>query len=82
MKPGGALVIIDITSIDDGKGVVSEEHRHAVPHAGFSEAEVRETFEGVGLTSFVHKDAGQFEFEGKRMSLFVARAIKPNSAAQ
>jgi 2-polyprenyl-3-methyl-5-hydroxy-6-metoxy-1,4-benzoquinol methylase len=82
IKPGGALIIVDITSIDDGKEIVDKEYHHVVPHTkGFSEAEIRQTFEGVGLTSFAHKDAGYFEYEGKRINLFVARAIKPNNAA-
>lgn len=63
LRPGGVFLILDFVthamdenpkSIKDtyGHGEADLPARHTVAHAGFSEAELKECFEGAGLTDF------------------------------
>lgn len=49
----------------------------AIPHAaGFTEAQMREMFEGAGLTQFSFRHALTETFAGIEMELFIAKGVK------
>ncbi|KAJ3511263.1 hypothetical protein NLJ89_g4201 [Agrocybe chaxingu] len=87
LKPGGALLIVDILHIpkSDGanKSVVPEEYHHIVAHtSGFKEERIRAVFEGAGLTmaKFISDAVVDFELTHSGIvTLFFTKAIKPSS---
>ena len=81
LRPGGALVVLDIKAAPDGRQLFPETHHHLVPHRhGISEAHLRGAFEGAGLT-FELKDTSMLALPSvlkeARTTWFVARGVKP-----
>lgn len=83
LKHGGALIIVDILSREDGQAAIATGDHHAphldaaIPHKmGFSESQARAIFEGAGLGEFHMESAGTLEMKGRTNNLFIARGIK------
>ncbi|TFY81473.1 hypothetical protein EWM64_g2537 [Hericium alpestre] len=78
LKPGGQLMIADITRMTDGGELVAPEYHHIVPHtAGLSEADMRAAFEDAGLREFSFEKLAPGKMHGGAVDFFFARATKP-----
>ena len=80
LKPGGALVVVDIKAAPDGRLLFPETHLHLVPHRfGITEAHLRGAFEGAGLGAFELHDAPTLKLPNvlkEHTTWFVARGVK------
>ncbi|KAI0781499.1 S-adenosyl-L-methionine-dependent methyltransferase [Trametes elegans] len=82
LKPGGALLVVDIKAAPDGKVLFPENLFPLVPYRqGFTEEVMRAAFEDAGLTEFEMKD-GKTKPEGPKIDLawFIARGVKAVSS--
>lgn len=79
LKPGGALLVVDhMATPETRENDVPEEFRNAVKTtAGFSEAQIREVFEGAGLQEFEFGHALTATVLGKERAAFVAKGLLP-----
>ena len=81
LKQGGMLLIADRIQ-DASKPAIPENMTvnvpvDAIPHAaGFTEAQMREMFEGAGLTQFSFRHAMTETFANVEMELFIAKGVK------
>lgn len=80
LKPGGALLIAD--RLKSATSHLIPASFAAVPEGivthetGFSEAEMREIFEGAGLVQAEFRHALSETFDDVTMELFVAKGVK------
>jgi len=70
LKPGGALLVVDLVSREEGNNtpLISEQFRNFVPHIhGFCEENVRAMFDNAGLRGFMWNTAfrGQIPRHGR-----------------
>ncbi|CAA7260914.1 unnamed protein product [Cyclocybe aegerita] len=86
LKPGGALLVVDILHIpgSDGenKSMVPEKYHHVVAHTSGFKERIRAVFEGAGLTmtKFVSDAVVDFELTHSGVvTLFFTKAVKPSS---
>ncbi|TFY71652.1 hypothetical protein EVG20_g1362 [Dentipellis fragilis] len=78
LKPGGHLIICDMTRGEEGREIVPEPFHEIVSHEyGFSEADIRANFEGAGLKYFGFQLLVKARVHGLTVDLFVGRGVKP-----
>jgi len=82
LKPGGVLLVVDISKREDAHGHVQHvipHHAHHVPHkGGLSESDMHKAFENAGLQSFeFDSDAIRAIHNGHNVRLFIAKGLKP-----
>lgn len=84
LKPGGALLVIDLLKTDDGHGHVHQVEplvgdTHYVAHkGGLWEDDMRNAFESARLSSFeFDTKALRVQQHGHDAYLFTAKGIKP-----
>lgn len=76
LVPGGSLLVVDFVKMETDGPLGGEAYKHINAHKGFTEAEMRAMFEGVGLGGFEIKPMGGAEILGLPMKFFVARGVK------
>lgn len=85
LKPGGALLVVDLLKTDDAHAE-GHVHHHEIPDnahyvahkGGFREVDMKNVFESAGLSSFDFDPkalAGQHH--GHDAHLFIAKGVKP-----
>ncbi|KAF7971459.1 hypothetical protein HWV62_21036 [Athelia sp. TMB] len=82
LKPGGALLVTDITQNADNTEVVSHPHANIVAHkSGFSPAEMEAVFTAAGLVDVaVNPEAiTNIGVHGHDVTIFLAKGVKPSS---
>jgi len=82
LKPGGALLVVDLLKTEDGHGHVHQvipDDVHCVAHkGGLGESDMRKAFDSAGLTSFhFNPKALRVQHHGHDAHLFTTRGIKP-----
>ncbi|KAF8177625.1 S-adenosyl-L-methionine-dependent methyltransferase [Pholiota molesta] len=82
MKPGGALLVVDVVkpARHGAAPLFAEEHHHVVPHShGMTREGMQAAMEGAGLVDFVFKPLTTVIMHGTEAVLFLAKAA--NAAA-
>ncbi|KAF7970186.1 hypothetical protein HWV62_24826 [Athelia sp. TMB] len=82
LKPGGALLVTDITQNADNTEVVSHPHANIVAHkSGFSPAEIKAVFTAAGLVDVVVNPEAitNIGIHGHDVTIFLAKGVKPSS---
>ncbi|KAF8126592.1 S-adenosyl-L-methionine-dependent methyltransferase [Boletus edulis] len=77
LNPGGSLLVVDILHEESTHEMFPEEYHHIVAHkGGFTEQEIRSTFEKAGLKDITFEIAAHLKFNGHPVDLFLARGDK------
>ncbi|PSR73300.1 hypothetical protein PHLCEN_2v10828 [Hermanssonia centrifuga] len=78
LKPGGSLLVADIVKDENRGGPELLEHfHHVVAHkSGFSEPEMRDTFETGGLGAFEFGTVTRAKLHGDDVDFFLAKGTK------
>ncbi|OBZ75916.1 hypothetical protein A0H81_04916, partial [Grifola frondosa] len=78
LKPGGVLLVSDVLSDAEGSVIFPAHTHHVIAHKhGLSEADMRRTFEGAGLTDFELAELFECKIFGKDITVFLAKGVKP-----
>jgi len=82
LRPGGSLIVADITKDDLGTEFL-DKHRDIVAHpAGFSEEDMREAFSDAGLVDFEFSVAARAKTHGHEVNIFLARGVKAHASRE
>ncbi len=76
LVPGGSLLVVDFVKTETDGPLGGEAYKHINAHKGFTEAEMRATFDSAGLRGFEIKPMGDAEIMGLPMKFFVAKGVK------
>ncbi|KAG8217170.1 S-adenosyl-L-methionine-dependent methyltransferase [Butyriboletus roseoflavus] len=77
LNPGGSLLVSDIVHGELTHEIFHKHSDHVVPHkGGFTEEEIRSTFEKAGLKNFTFEIIAQATHVGGPVDLFLARGDK------
>ncbi|KDQ18549.1 hypothetical protein BOTBODRAFT_28936 [Botryobasidium botryosum FD-172 SS1] len=78
LKPGGALLVVDLVRGKHAADFHSQASEHVVAHrGGFIESEIRAAFEDAGLGQFEWGIAAEVRSQGRELELFIAKGVKP-----
>lgn len=74
LNPGGSLLVVDLVHKESTHEIFPEEVHHIVPHkGGFTEEDIRSTFEKAGLKNITFEIIAQANHAGHPVELFLAR---------
>lgn len=77
LNPGGSLLVSDIVHGESAHEIFPEDARHIVAHrGGFTEEEIRSTFENAGLKNITFEIIARAKHAGHPVDLFLARGDK------
>lgn len=77
LNPGGTLLVADVVRGDSADEIFSESFHHIVAHkGGFTEQEIRSTFEKAGLKNITFEVIARAKHAGHPVDLFLARGDK------
>jgi 2-polyprenyl-3-methyl-5-hydroxy-6-metoxy-1,4-benzoquinol methylase len=82
LKPGGVLLVVDITPKGDGPSekLLFPENLNFVPHKhGLSEKVIKDAFDGAGLVSFSFDRLSNITIHEADATLFIATGTKPQA---
>jgi hypothetical protein len=84
LKPGGALLVVDLLKTEGEHGHIIPDDAHYVAHkGGLSESDMRKAFEYAGLTSVdFNPNALHSQHHGHDAHLFTAKGIKEQGNTQ
>jgi len=81
LKPGGALLVVDLEKTD--VDVHTDSHREIVPHrGGIAKADIEYAFKSADLESFTYEHAFEAKLKGVPVNLFIAKGFKSRLAEQ
>ncbi|KAH0830226.1 S-adenosyl-L-methionine-dependent methyltransferase [Lanmaoa asiatica] len=77
LKPGGSLLVADLVYGESTPETFPEDLHHIVAHkGGFTEEEIRSTFEKAGLKNITFEIILQAKYNGHPVDVFLARGDK------
>jgi ubiquinone/menaquinone biosynthesis C-methylase UbiE len=81
LKPGGALLVVDLLNTDDGHRHVHQmipgDTNYVAHKGGLGEVEIRNAFEYAGFSSFeFNSKALRVQHRGRDAHLFTAKGLK------
>jgi hypothetical protein len=81
LKPGGALLVVDLLKTDGGHGhihqVIPDDTYYVAHKGGLDEFDMRKAFESAGLSFEFNPKALRVQHNGYDVHLFTAKGIKP-----
>lgn len=77
LNPGGSLLVSDIVHTESTREIFPERVHHIVAHrGGFTEEDIRSTFDRAGLKNTTFEIFAQGKHRGHSVDLFLARGDK------